>query len=72
MYTILIVEDDKDIREILKTYLKIENFEIVEAESLTSLRNILHQEKNIDIFVIRSYASGWKCCRRNSKNTLFK
>ena len=52
MYTILIVEDDKDIREILKTYLKIENFEIVEAESLTSLRNILHQEKNIDILLL--------------------
>lgn len=71
MYTILIVEDDKDIREILKTYLKIENFEIVEAESLTSLRNILHQEK-YRYFVIRSYASGWKCCRRNSKDTLLK
>jgi DNA-binding response OmpR family regulator len=52
LYTILIVEDDKDIREILKTYLKIENFEIVEAESLTSLRNILHQEKNIDILLL--------------------
>lgn len=52
LYTILIVEDDKDIRDILKTYLKLENFEIIESESLTTMRNMLFLEKNIDILIL--------------------
>jgi two-component system OmpR family response regulator len=52
MPTILIVEDDPDIREILKTYLEIEKFHILEAETLTEMRNILNREKSIDIMLL--------------------
>ncbi|MGM0641329.1 MAG: response regulator transcription factor [Thermotogota bacterium] len=52
MPTILIVEDDPDIRDILKTYLEIEKYHILEAESLQQMRNILNQEKSIDIMLL--------------------
>lgn len=52
MPTILIVEDDPDIRDILKTYLEIEKYHILEAESLQQMRNILNQEKSIDVMLL--------------------
>lgn len=52
MSKVLIVEDDKDIREILKTYLNIENYEIIEADSLTNMRSQLNKEKDIDIMLL--------------------
>ncbi|PNR92842.1 response regulator transcription factor [Petrotoga sp. 9PWA.NaAc.5.4] len=52
MAKVLIVEDDKDIREILKIYLNIENYEIMEADSLTNMRNLLNKEKDIDIMLL--------------------
>jgi two-component system OmpR family response regulator len=52
MPTILIVEDDPDIRDILKTYLQIEKFHILEAETLSEMRNVLNREKSIDIMLL--------------------
>jgi two-component system OmpR family response regulator len=52
MPTILIVEDDPDIRDILKTYLEIEKYHILEAETLAEMRNILNREKTIDIMLL--------------------
>lgn len=52
MPTILIVEDDPDIREILKTYLEIEKYHILEADTLSKMRSILNQEKSIDIMLL--------------------
>jgi len=52
MPTILIVEDDPDIRDILKTYLQIEKFNILEAETLSEMRNVLNREKSIDIMLL--------------------
>jgi len=50
--TVLIVEDDSDIRDILKTYLKLENYEILEAESLSKMRNILNNNSKIEIILL--------------------
>ena len=52
MPTILIVEDDPDIRDILKTYFEIEKYHILEAESLQQMRNVLNHEKSIDIMLL--------------------
>ena len=52
MPTILIVEDDPDIRDIIKTYLEIEKYHILEAETLAEMRNILNREKTIDIMLL--------------------
>lgn len=52
MSTILIVEDDPDIRDILKIYLEIEKFNILVAETLSEMRNILNREKSIDIMLL--------------------
>lgn len=52
MPNILIVEDDPDIREILKTYLEIENYKIFEADSINQMIRILNQEKSIDILLL--------------------
>jgi two-component system OmpR family response regulator len=50
--TVLIVEDDSDIRDILKTYLRLENYEILEAESLSKMRNILNNNSKIEIILL--------------------
>lgn len=52
MPTVLIVEDDSDIRDILKTYLKLENYDILEAESLSKMRNILNNNSKIEIILL--------------------
>lgn len=52
MPTVLIVEDDSDIRDILKTYLRLENYEILEAESLSKMRNILNNNSKIEIILL--------------------
>lgn len=44
MEKILIVEDDKDIRDILKIYLKAESFEAWEAEMVKRLLKFLKAE----------------------------
>ncbi|BBE31592.1 DNA-binding response regulator [Tepiditoga spiralis] len=51
MASILIVEDDKDIRDILKTYLKIENYDIYESETILDAKNIINKN-NIDIILL--------------------
>jgi len=43
MPSILIVEDDEDIRDILKTYLSIEGFDIFEAGTLAEMRKIINK-----------------------------
>jgi two-component system OmpR family response regulator len=52
MPKVLIVEDDEDIRDILKTYLRLEDFEIFEAGTLSQMRNVLNKESNIDIILL--------------------
>lgn len=52
MPKIVIVEDDEDIRDILKTYLSLENFEIFEAGTLSQMRNVLNKESNIDLILL--------------------
>ena len=52
MYKILIVEDDPDIRDILKTYLEIEKYKILEADSINQMLKILNQDKSIDILLL--------------------
>ncbi|WP_129409146.1 response regulator transcription factor [Marinitoga lauensis] len=51
MPSILIVEDDKDIRDILKTYLEIEKFYVYEAESINEMNNFLNNN-NVDIILL--------------------
>jgi len=51
MSTVLIVEDDADIRDILKTYLLVEHFDIVEADSLQSMHAEL-ERVNPDIMLL--------------------
>lgn len=43
MASVLIVEDDEDIRDIMKTYLSIEGFNIFEAGSLTEMRAVMNR-----------------------------
>ena len=45
MASILIVEDDSDIRDILKTYLLVEHFEITEAQNLHEMTVELEKSK---------------------------
>ncbi|KUK81696.1 MULTISPECIES: response regulator transcription factor [Petrotoga] len=52
MPKVLIVEDDEDIRDILKTYLRLEDLEIFEAGTLSQMRNVLNKESNIDIILL--------------------
>lgn len=51
MERILIVEDDKDIRDILKIYLKAESFEILEAENGKKAFEIL-QDTALDLVIL--------------------
>ncbi len=52
MPKVLIVEDDEDIRDILKTYLQLEDVEIFEAATLSQMRNVLSKESNVDIILL--------------------
>ncbi len=52
MPKVLIVEDDEDIRDILKTYLRLEDLQIFEAGTLSQMRNVLNKESNIDIILL--------------------
>ncbi len=52
MPTILIVEDDVDIREILKTYLTVENYTILEAGSIAEMRKVINNEKDLDLILL--------------------
>ncbi|PWJ90087.1 response regulator transcription factor [Oceanotoga sp. DSM 15011] len=52
MADILIVEDDKDIRDILKTYLVYERHNVYECENLSEMRFFLKNNKNIDIMLL--------------------
>jgi len=51
MGTILIVEDEKDLREILRTYLQVERFEVLEAGSLEEMRRAL-SSKAVDVMLL--------------------
>ncbi|HOO75524.1 MAG: response regulator transcription factor [Thermotogae bacterium] len=51
MSTVLIVEDDKDIRDILRTYLEIEKYEIFEAETLSDMRDLISKNQ-MDIILL--------------------
>src|SRR6056297_2674631 len=51
MSSILIVEDDSDIRDILKTYLLVEHYEIYEAQSLHEMTIELEKTKSDIIFL---------------------
>lgn len=50
-YTILIADDEKEIRELLKLYLENEQYQVVEAEDGQQALNILHREK-IDLCIL--------------------
>jgi len=45
MNNVLIVEDDKDIRDVLFRYLKIEGFNVFEAATLQEMNNVLKEVK---------------------------
>ncbi|SHE31028.1 two-component system, OmpR family, response regulator [Marinitoga hydrogenitolerans DSM 16785] len=51
MASILIVEDDKDIRDILRTYLEIEKYIIYEVESINQMNDFLNKN-NVDIILL--------------------
>ncbi|KAF2957003.1 response regulator transcription factor [Marinitoga sp. 38H-ov] len=51
MPSILIVEDDKDIRDILKAYLEIEKFDIFECENINCMKNLMNNNK-FDILLL--------------------
>jgi len=51
MATILIVEDEPDIRDILKTYLSIEKYDILEAESMAQMRQQLSKNP-VDLMLL--------------------
>jgi CheY-like chemotaxis protein len=44
-YTILIADDEKEIRELLKLYLENEQYQVVEAEDGQQALDILRREK---------------------------
>ena len=50
-YTILIADDEKEIRELLKLYLENEQYQVVEAEDGQQALDILHREK-IDLCIL--------------------
>ncbi|NUU99939.1 transcriptional regulator [Marinitoga sp. 1154] len=51
MSSILIVEDDPDIKDILKTYLEIERYEIFEVDSINEMTKFLNSNK-VDIILL--------------------
>ena len=50
-YTILIADDEKEIRELLKLYLEHEQYQVVEAEDGQQALDILHRQK-IDLCIL--------------------
>ena len=50
-YTILIADDEKEIRELLKLYLENEQYQVVEAEDGQQALDILHRQK-IDLCIL--------------------
>lgn len=51
MNNVLIVEDDKDIRDIVLRYLKVEGFNVFEATTLQEMSNVLKKAK-VDIIIL--------------------
>ncbi|KLO23729.1 transcriptional regulator [Marinitoga sp. 1197] len=51
MSSILIVEDDSDIKDILKTYLEIERYELFEVDSINEMTKFLNSNK-VDIILL--------------------
>lgn len=52
MSRILLVEDDSDIRDILKTYLNMEKFIVIETDNLSDMKNIINNDKDIDLILL--------------------
>ncbi|APT75347.1 transcriptional regulator [Marinitoga sp. 1137] len=51
MASILIVEDDSDIREILRTYLEIEKYDVFEVEDIQEMKAFLSKNR-VDIILL--------------------
>lgn len=50
-YTILVADDEKEIRELLRLYLENENYNVVEAEDGQQALDVLHRQK-IDLCIL--------------------
>lgn len=50
-YTILVADDEKEIRELLRLYLENEHYHVVEAEDGQQVLDILHRQK-IDLCIL--------------------
>jgi DNA-binding response OmpR family regulator len=71
---IIIVDDDRDTREMLTMALDIEGFEVTEAANGLRLISTLHVDKPDAILldVMMSWIDGFELCKAIMKNTEFK
>lgn len=67
--TIFVVEDEEDIRQIIKDYLLRENYEVIEASNgKEALDKIEKEHFDLAILdVMLPYVDGWTVCRRIKK-----
>jgi len=71
---LIIVDDDRDTREMLTLALELEGFEIAEAANGLRLISTLHVDKPDAILldVMMSWIDGFELCRAIKKNVEFK
>src|SRR5271167_187200 len=71
---IIIVDDDRDTREMLTMALEIEGFEVTEAANGLRLISTLHVDKPDAILldVMMSWIDGFELCRAIKKNDTFQ
>lgn len=71
---VIIVEDDRDTREMLTRFLEAEGFEVAQAANGLRLISILHVDRPDAILldVMMSWIDGFELCRSIKKNEEFR
>ena len=70
---ILVVDDEKLIRDVIKEYLKLENYEVYEAENGIEAINIA-TNKNIDLIIMdimMPKMDGYTACKKDKRYSFY-
>ena len=69
-YTILIADDEPEIRTLLRLYLENENYQIIEAENGKQALELLKKE-HVDLCLLDIMMPDTMCCRNYVKQAIF-
>ena len=72
-YTIVIADDEPEIRTLLRLYLENENYQIIEAENGKQALELLKKE-HVDLCLLDIMMRRWTdtmCCRNYVKQAIF-